>query len=30
MDGVLEYLQERVSKLGLIKPERSNLFIALG
>jgi len=29
MDGVLEYLQERVSKLGLIKPERSNLFIAL-
>lgn len=29
MDGVLEYLQERVSKLGLIRPERSNLFIAL-
>ena len=29
MDGVLEYLQERVAKLGLIKPERSNLFIAL-
>ena len=29
MNGVLEYLQERVSKLGLIKPERSNLFIAL-
>jgi len=29
MDGVLEYLQERVSKLGLIQPERSNLFIAL-
>ncbi len=29
MDGVLEYLQERVSKLGLIKPERSNLFVAL-
>ncbi|MFN2531662.1 MAG: ATP-binding protein [Pyrinomonadaceae bacterium] len=29
MDGVLEYLQERVSKLGLITPERSNLFIAL-
>jgi serine/threonine-protein kinase RsbW len=29
MDGVLEYLQERVAKLGLIKPERSNLFVAL-
>ena len=29
MDGVLDYLQERVAKLGLIKPERSNLFIAL-
>jgi len=29
MDGVLEYLQERVSKMGLIRPERSNLFIAL-
>lgn len=29
MNGVLEYLQERVSKLGLIRPERSNLFIAL-
>lgn len=29
MNGVLEYLQERVSKLGLIQPERSNLFIAL-
>jgi serine/threonine-protein kinase RsbW len=29
MNGVLEYLHERVSKLGLIKPERSNLFIAL-
>ncbi|HEY8224800.1 MAG TPA: ATP-binding protein [Pyrinomonadaceae bacterium] len=29
MNGVLEYLQERVSKLGLISPERSNLFIAL-
>jgi len=29
MDGVLEYLQERVAKLGLIRPERSNLFIAL-
>src|SRR4030095_8573831 len=30
MNGVLEYLQERVSKLGLISPERSNLFIAVG
>ena len=29
MNGVLEYLQERVAKLGLIKPDRSNLFIAL-
>ena len=29
MNGVLEYLQERVSKMGLIRPERSNLFIAL-
>jgi serine/threonine-protein kinase RsbW len=29
MNGVLQYLTERVSKLGLIKPERSNLFIAL-
>src|SRR4029078_1918449 len=29
MNGVLEYLQERVAKLGLISPERSNLFIAL-
>jgi serine/threonine-protein kinase RsbW len=29
MNGVLEYLQERVSKLGLIRPDRSNLFIAL-
>jgi len=29
MNGVLEYLQERVSKLGLIVPERSNLFVAL-
>ena len=29
MNGVLEYLQERVSKLGLIKPDRSNLFVAL-
>ncbi len=29
MNGVLDYLQERVSKLGLITPERSNLFVAL-
>jgi serine/threonine-protein kinase RsbW len=29
MNGVLLYLLERVSRLGLIKPERSNLFIAL-
>src|ERR687884_949317 len=29
MNDVLQYLIERVSKLGLIKPERSNLFVAL-
>ena len=29
MSGVLEYLQDRVAKLGLIRPERSNLFVAL-
>src|SRR5215203_6119737 len=29
MNGILEYLQDRVAKLGLIRPERSNLFIAL-
>ena len=29
MNGVLEYLQERVSKLGLIRPDRSNLLVAL-
>src|SRR5215211_2526631 len=29
MNGVLEYLQERVAKLGLIRPELSNLFVAL-
>jgi serine/threonine-protein kinase RsbW len=29
MNGVLQYLLDRVAKLGLIKPERSNLFIAL-
>lgn len=29
MNGVLEYLQERVAKLGLITLDRSNLFVAL-
>ena len=29
MNGILEYLSERVAKLGLIKPDRSNLFVAL-
>jgi len=29
MNGVLQYLIERVAKLGLIRPERSNLFVAL-
>ena len=29
MNGVLHYLIERVTKLGIIQPERSNLFIAL-
>jgi len=29
MNGILEYLQERVAKRGLIRPERSNLFVAL-
>src|SRR5437868_1863824 len=29
MNGVLQYLTERVAKLGLIKPARSNLFVAL-
>jgi serine/threonine-protein kinase RsbW len=29
MNGVLQYLLERVAKMGLITPERSNLFIAL-
>jgi serine/threonine-protein kinase RsbW len=29
MSGVLQYLLERVAKLGVIKPERSNLFVAL-
>src|SRR5882762_9474959 len=29
MNGVLHYLEGRVSKLGIVTPERSNLFIAL-
>jgi serine/threonine-protein kinase RsbW len=29
MNGVLQYLLERVAKLGLISPEGSNLFVAL-
>jgi len=29
MNGVLQYLLERVSKIGLIRPEHSNLFVAL-
>lgn len=29
MNGVLHFLIERVAQLGVIKPERSNLFIAL-
>ena len=29
MNGVLQYLLERVAKLGLITPEASNLFVAL-
>jgi CheY-like chemotaxis protein len=29
MNGVLHYLIERVARLGVIQPERSNLFIAL-
>jgi serine/threonine-protein kinase RsbW len=29
MNGVLEYLSDRVAKLGLIRPDRSNLFVAL-
>ncbi len=29
MSGVLQYLLERVAKLGLITPEGSNLFVAL-
>lgn len=29
INGVLEYLLERVSRMGLIQPEKSNLFVAL-
>lgn len=29
MIGVLDYLLQRVANLGLVKPERSNLFVAL-
>jgi len=29
MNGVLQYLLERVAKMGVIAPEKSNLFIAL-
>ena len=29
MNGVLNYLIERVAKLGVIRPEQSNLFVAL-
>lgn len=29
MDDILDYLMKRVEKLGVIKPERSNLFVAL-
>ncbi|HEV7398264.1 MAG TPA: ATP-binding protein [Pyrinomonadaceae bacterium] len=29
MNGILQYLLDRVSKLGIVTPERSNLFIAL-
>ena len=29
MNGVLHYLMERVNKLGIVQPNRSNLFIAL-
>jgi CheY-like chemotaxis protein len=29
MNGVLHYLHERVVQLGIVNPERSNLFIAL-
>ena len=29
MNGVLQYLLERVAKMGLVKPDQSNLFVAL-
>ncbi|REJ75544.1 MAG: hypothetical protein DWQ47_08710 [Acidobacteria bacterium] len=29
MDDILEYLMKRVEKLGVVKPEKSNLFVAL-
>jgi serine/threonine-protein kinase RsbW len=29
MNGILNYLMERVAKLGVINPEQSNLFVAL-
>jgi anti-sigma regulatory factor (Ser/Thr protein kinase)/ActR/RegA family two-component response regulator len=29
MNGVLQYLIERVARLGVIKPDRSNLYVAL-
>jgi CheY-like chemotaxis protein len=29
MNGVLQYLIERVERLGIIRPERSNLYVAL-
>ena len=29
MNGVLHYLMERVAKLGIVQPNRSNLFVAL-
>lgn len=29
MHGILNYLMERVSKLGVVNPEQSNLFVAL-
>jgi serine/threonine-protein kinase RsbW len=29
MNGILNYLMARVSKLGVINPEQSNLFVAL-
>lgn len=29
MEGILDYLLKRVEKLGVVKPEKSNLFVAL-